>query len=998
MSNLKTTISVKADQFLKGMGQAKESVDKVESSTKKASKTIDDLGKTSKKTASSTNDLKTAQAAQALESMKQERNAKRANKALKEMEKNAKSVGSSISNALGNLSTGNIGGFISSIKDAGVSFKSLLPAATSGAGAITGLTASFSAMGTAVYAALGPVGLITAGIAAIGAVAYKGIKGAQEFDKALGDLSAISGMEGQQLEDIGNRAKKMGEDFGVSAREIMKSMGLIGSQAPELLKDADALSAVTKEAMVLSKASDMSVEDSGKAITGVMNMFGVAFTEAKEIINTMGQASMSGSQSIEYVTKAIEKSGTVCKMAGMDYHEAVAAIETLGPAYSSAEEGGTALKTVMLKLITQTNNEFNPAVVGLKTALDNLSKANLSAAEMQQMFGDSGIKAASVLIEQKDALAELTAEITGTNTAYDQAGKKTNELEKSWNQLSVACENLWEEIGHTEVMKALGVAVVGIIKGLTGLVKVISKVAEVVDVCFVAGFQVAKAKVNGFLAPLKLLYNTLKDYGWMFDLKKTFNSIFEGVLDVINKIRRAYNQFKELIGYTTPASKVKTEKTNEVKSEGKKQLTEMEKQQAAENRKKEEEAKKQAEREEEARRKETERQRKKEIEDAKKHIRDLQDEMEKELQRKQVYQKMGLDTNEIDTNIAKLEEKLNKEGKKIGETFSTNMTETLKKRLTQDINDIASKSGAPKLKLDVALNMSVDELTKLRDKIKKEFGKATPIPVIDQKDMEPKIAHMSRDEQKSVLDKADLEVADKFREKWAKMQEATELYKASIEDYSYAYVDKVNMMADHTNTIISLISDLKQLDKDGASGWKWIETISNGLAEICDQIVEVIQSFIALGVAKQTYAAIASDANNKEAMSASTATAANVGKAMSGAASSASSLPFPANIAAIMASVAAVLSVIGMIAGAVSKAKKNAAGGIISGSTHVGDNILARVNAGEMVLNKRQQSHLFNMLDKGTVATTSNAQPELSFRIKGEDLVGAIKNYNNKHR
>lgn len=998
MSSLKTTISVKADQFLKGMGQAKESVDKVEESTKKASKTIDDLGKTSKKTASSTNDLKTAQAAQALESMKQERNAKRANKALKEMEKNAKSVGSSISNALGNLSTGNIGGFITSIKDAGVSFKSLLPAATSGAGAIGTLTASFSAMGTAVYAALGPVGIIAGAIAAIGAVAYKGIKGAQEFDKALGDLSAISGMEGQQLEDIGNRAKKMGEDFGVSAKEIMKSMGLIGSQSPELLKDADALSAVTKEAMVLSKASDMSVEDSGKAITGVMNMFGVAFTEAKEIINTMGQASMSGSQSIEYVTKAIEKSGTVCKMAGMNYHEAVAAIETLGPAYSSAEEGGTALKTVMLKLITQTNNEFNPAVVGLKTALDNLSKANLSAAEMQQMFGDSGIKAASVLIEQKDALAELTAEITGTNTAYDQAGKKTNELEKSWNQLSVACENLWEEIGHTEVMKALGVAVVGIIKGLTGLVKVISKVAEVVDVCFVAGFQVAKAKVQGFLAPLKLLYNILKDYGWMFDLKKTFNSIFEGVLDVINKIRKAYNQFKELIGYTTPASKVKTEKTNEVKSEGKKQLTEMEKQQAAENRKKEEEAKKQAEREAEARRKETERQRKKEIEDAKKHIRDLQDEMEKELQRKQVYQKMGLDTNEIDTNIAKLEEKLNKEGKKIGENFSTNMTTTLKKRLTQDINDIASKVGAPKLKLDVALNMSVDELTKLKDKIKKDFGKATPIPVIEQKDMEPKIAHMSKDEQKSVLDKADLEVADKFREKWAKMQEATELYKASIEDYSYAYVDKVNMMADHTNTIISLISDLKQLDKDGASGWKWIETISNGLAEICDQIVEVIQSFIALGVAKQTYAAIASDANTKEAMSASSATAANVGKAMSGAASSASSLPFPANIAAIMASVAAVLSVIGMIASAAQKAKKNAGGGIISGSTHVGDNILARVNAGEMVLNKRQQSHLFNMLDKGTVATTSNAHPELSFRIKGEDLVGAIKNYNNKHR
>ena len=998
MSKLKVEISASADQFLKGMGQAKESVDKVESSTKKASKTIDDLGKSSKSAGDSVDRLSRSQAIQAIEALKQERNTKRASKALKEMEKSAKSVGTSISNALGNLSTGNIGGFVSSIKDAGVSFKSLLPAATSGAGAIGTLTASFSAMGTAVYAALGPVGLIAGAIAAIGAVAYKGIKGAQEFDKALGDLSAISGMEGQQLENMGNRAKKMGEDFGVSAKTIMKSMGLIGSQAPELLKDADALAVVTKEAMVLSKASDMSVEDSGKAITGVMNMFGVAFTEAKEIINTMGQASMSGSQSIEYVTKAIEKSGTVCKMAGMNYHEAVAAIETLGPAYSSAEEGGTALKTVMLKLITQTNDEFNPAIVGLSKALDNLSKANLSAEEMQKMFGDSGIKAASVLIEEKDALTKLIAEITGTNTAYDQAGKKTNELEQAWNQLSVTCENLWEEIGHTEVMKALGVAVVGIIKGLTGLVKVVSKVAEVVDVCFVVGFQAAKAKVVGFLSPLKLLYNTLRDYGWMFDLKKTFNSIFDGVLDVINKIRKAYNQFKELIGYETPASKVKTEKTNEVKSEGKKQLSEMEKQQAADKRKKEEEAKKQAQKEAEARRKETERQRKKEIEEAKKHIRDIQEEMEKELQRKQVYQKMGLDTNEIDTNISKLEEKLNKEGKKIGETFSTNMTSALKKKLTQDINDIASKAGAPKLKLDVALNMSVDELTKLKNNIKKEFGKGMPIPVIDQKDMEPKIAHMSRDEQNSVLKKADLEVADKFREKWQQMNDAAEYYKDSVAEVQYSWADCWDSLRGHTETYINAVNELLDISWDEESNaYDWIAGISQGLADIVEQIPSVIAGFNAIAAAREALSATNVQSSNQETQAATMATGAEAGKALMGATSSGASIGFPQNLVAIAAGVAAVLGVVAMVASTISKAKKHAGGGIIEGSRTVGDNILARVNAGEMILNKRQQSHMFNMLDKGTV-TTSNAQPELSFRIKGEDLVGAIKNYNNKHR
>lgn len=1003
MSNLKTTISVKADQFLKGMGQAKESVDKVESSTKKASKTIDDLGKTSKKTASSTNDLKTAQAAQALESMKQERNAKRANKALKEMEKSAKSVGTSISNALGNLSTGNIGGFISSIKDAGVSFKSLLPAATSGAGAIGTLTASFSAMGTAVYAALGPVGLIVGAITAIGAVAYKGIKGAQEFDKALGDLSAISGMEGQQLEDMGNRAKKMGEDFGVSAKEIMKSMGLIGSQAPELLKDADALSAVTKEAMVLSKASDMSVEDSGKAITGVMNMFGVAFTEAKEIINTMGQASMSGSQSIEYVTKAIEKSGTVCKMAGMNYHEAVAAIETLGPAYSSAEEGGTALKTVMLKLITQTNNEFNPAVVGLKTALDNLSKANLSAAEMQQMFGDSGIKAASVLIEQKDALAELTAEITGTNTAYDQAGKKTNELEKSWNQLSVACENLWEEIGHTEVMKALGVAVVGIIKGLTGLVKVISKVAEVVDVCFVAGFQVAKATVNGFLAPIKLLYNTLKDYGWMFDLKKTFNSIFEGVLDVINKIRKAYNQFKELIGYTTPSGKVKTEKTNEVKSEGKKQLTEMEKQQAAENRKKEEEAKKQAEREEEAARKAKQAARKRELEEEKRHraqvekqLENMQSEYNNKKSQYNLFKNMGLDTKPIKEDLGKLEEQMKSKGKEIGKAYTTEFANQVKTDWFNEIQKKLELAGGDKnkIKLKAFLDLDIDDAKKIKERIEKDLGNPQKVSVVDFSN--PRVFFSNIEEEKEVLKKAYEDASAKLKNKLERDKRAWEDYTDAYQDYVGSYLDGIDDVRYHTETLISVFDELFNMDAD-ASGWDWISAISTGISDIVSQIPTLVSGFEAIGAARQALASKNVTASQNEATAATMATGAEAGKALMSGTSSAAGIGFPQNIAAIAMVVATIMSVIGMIAGVVSKAKKHANGGIVGGSTHVGDNILTRLNAGEMVLNRKQQSHLFKMLDKGTVAT-SNAQPELSFRIKGEDLVGAIKNYNNKHR
>lgn len=66
-------------------------------------------------------------------------------------------------------------------------------------------------------------------------------------------------------------------------------------------------------------------------------------------------------------------------------------------------------------------------------------------------------------------------------------------------------------------------------------------------------------------------------------------------------------------------------------------------------------------------------------------------------------------------------------------------------------------------------------------------------------------------------------------------------------------------------------------------------------------------------------------------------------------------------------------------------------GGIIGGSgTPSGDMGLIRANVGEMVLNKNQQSHLFNMLDKGNVgggAVTATA------RVKGSDLYLALNNF-----
>lgn len=81
------------------------------------------------------------------------------------------------------------------------------------------------------------------------------------------------------------------------------------------------------------------------------------------------------------------------------------------------------------------------------------------------------------------------------------------------------------------------------------------------------------------------------------------------------------------------------------------------------------------------------------------------------------------------------------------------------------------------------------------------------------------------------------------------------------------------------------------------------------------------------------------------------------------------------------------------VATTISTLKGFAEGGIIEGASHTGDKVFARVNAGEMVLNKRQQSNLFNLLDGNGIGHGANSG-KVEFVIKGSTLKGVLNNYN----
>ena len=148
------------------------------------------------------------------------------------------------------------------------------------------------------------------------------------------------------------------------------------------------------------------------------------------------------------------------------------------------------------------------------------------------------------------------------------------------------------------------------------------------------------------------------------------------------------------------------------------------------------------------------------------------------------------------------------------------------------------------------------------------------------------------------------------------------------------------------------------LEGDG-NAWQKITGLINGFistAEGVQGIVKLYQMLTAATTAHTAASTTDAAATAGEAAASTANTAAKSGEAIANATASGAKLPFPANLIAIAAGVAAVVAALAAVS-------CFATGGVIGGSSTSGDRKFARVNSGEMILNKWQQARLFQIVN-----------------------------------
>lgn len=226
----------------------------------------------------------------------------------------------------------------------------------------------------------------------------------------------------------------------------------------------------------------------------------------------------------------------------------------------------------------------------------------------------------------------------------------------------------------------------------------------------------------------------------------------------------------------------------------------------------------------------------------------------------------------------------------------------------------------------------------------------------------------------------------------------------------------VKDIASSSDRIVSAFSNLRDVMNDvDASGWERFMAVWNAMTNVVDtflSIIKMIESLTELTnkliQAKEAEEAIDTAVTGTKVANAATETTAEITAIATQTAASVS-----ANVAKTTAatttmaaeSTAAYAGIpfvgVGLAAAQIAAMEamilaasipKFATGGVITGGPTSGDKILARVNAGEMILNQGQQSRLFEAINSGKLGGSGNMSSTVTTRVRAKDLILTINN------
>ena len=328
---------------------------------------------------------------------------------------------------------------------------------------------------------------------------------------------------------------------------------------------------------------------------------------------------------------------------------------------------------------------------------------------------------------------------------------------------------------------------------------------------------------------------------------------------------------------------------------------------------------------------------------------------------------------------------------------TTNGQENLKKelgeKLSTDLSSIAKSATPVKGVRDTSYDYKKDEAAKLGEEKQLMEDYVRQLQEAEKAGLDVAEALKKAQKETKTLDQAI---------KVATIQSDLKKYREAVKDQSFSGLKSVAQSARHLKSAFSELQ--KAFDPDSqASAWERFFAVFDSATQGIDTILSLVKMIEGLTQARQV-AAAAEQAltaqqvagrtlvTTTEATSTATelglttariaATQAETSADTVGAAAKAAKAHAGIPFVGVALAAVAVGGLIALISSSAKKIPKFANGGIVPGGDGSGDRVLARVNPGELILNKAQQGRLANHL-----TSAASIRVEVEGKIRAKDIL-----------
>ncbi|MBA7526142.1 hypothetical protein ES705_18303 [subsurface metagenome] len=278
------------------------------------------------------------------------------------------------------------------------------------------------------------------------------IKTAAKFEKSMALTASVASATSEELKELSDYARKMGEQSVFSASQAADGMYYLASAGMNVNEVMGALEGT----LALAAATQSDLAYTSESVASALSQFSLDADEATRVANVYA-AAISGSQAtMEKLTTSMSYVGPMAKSMGMTIEDTTGILMGLYNAGIPASTAGTALRMAFVKLIEPTTKgaaaldglkvsvvDSSGAMRPFKDIIDDLGEAGMTTADAMAIFGIRSGPAMMALVSQgTGAIQENVDAVTDTEKAYEMAAMQIDTFEGAMKLLRSAFEEL----------------------------------------------------------------------------------------------------------------------------------------------------------------------------------------------------------------------------------------------------------------------------------------------------------------------------------------------------------------------------------------------------------------------------------------------------------------------------------------------------------------------------------------------------------------------------